>query len=109
MLSIQQKRVVVRQGCTTLQSDQGSKAIFPHEYMHHSNIIFTKGFWDIHGLPQTIHSTSSSTSPSPTKSPSFTLIAFTVPLTLDCTAICIFIDSNITTSWSTEIFSPGLT
>src|SRR6266849_6206473 len=108
-LSVQQKREVVRQGCTILLSDQGSKAIFPHECMQHSNIIFTKGFWDIHSSPQTIHSTSSSTSPSSTKSPSFTLIAFTVPFTIDCTGICIFMDSSITTSWSTEIFSPGLT
>src|SRR5712691_10936915 len=108
-LSVQQKREVVRQGCTILLSDQGSKAIFPHECMQHSHIIFTKGFWDIHSSPQTIHSTSSSTSPSSTKSPSFTLIAFTVPFTVDCTRICIFMDSSITTSWSTEIFSPGLT
>src|SRR6266702_7289933 len=108
-LSIQQKREAIRQGCSILQSNQGSKAVFPHECMQHSNIIFTKGFWDIHGLPQTIHSTSSSTSPSSTKSPSFTLIAFTVPFTVDCTGICIFMDSSITTSWSTVIFSPGLT
>src|SRR5947208_16594943 len=74
-LSGQQKREVVRHGCTILLSEQGSKAIFPHECMQHSNIIFTKGFWDIHGSPLTIHSSSSSTSPSSTKSPSFTLIA----------------------------------
>src|SRR5712691_3522654 len=108
-LSVQQKREVVRQGCTILLSDQGSKAIFPHECMQHSHIIFTKGFWDIHSSPQTIHSTSSSTSPSSTKSPSFTLIAFTVPFTVDCTGICILMDSSITTSWSTVISSPGLT
>src|SRR5205807_699622 len=47
-LSVQQKREVVRQECTILLSNQGSKAIFPHECMQHSNIIFTKGFWDIH-------------------------------------------------------------
>src|SRR5437879_1289412 len=81
-LSAQQKREVVCQGCTILLSDQGSKAIFPHECMQHSNIIFTKGFWDIHSSPQTIHSTSSSTSPSSTKSPSFTFIALTAPPTL---------------------------
>src|SRR6266567_1620289 len=51
-LSVQQKREVVRQGCTILLSDQGSKAIFPHECMQHSNIIFTKGFWDIHSSPK---------------------------------------------------------
>src|SRR6266849_1419286 len=50
-----------------------------------------------------------STSPSSTKSPSFTLNVLTVPETADCTGICIFIDSSMTTSWSIEISSPGLT
>src|SRR5690348_9235653 len=48
-------------------------------------------------------------SPSFTKSPSLTLSAFTVPATGDCTGICIFIDSSITTSWSTTTASPGFT
>src|SRR6266487_4647543 len=55
------------------------------------------------------HSTSMSTSPSSTKSPSFTLNVLTVPETADCTGICIFIDSSMTTSGSIAISSPGLT
>src|SRR5260221_2799996 len=48
-------------------------------------------------------------SPSSTKSPSLTLMALTVPATVDCTGICIFIDSSTTTSWSMAISPPVLT
>src|SRR2546423_1301878 len=47
-LDVQQEREVVGQECTILLSDQGSKAIFLHESVQHSNIILLKGFWDIH-------------------------------------------------------------